>query len=461
MDGFHLEARQWADEQCGAADLGDRRRTKRLVHLAAQIAAHPSGSLPQQTETWADLKAAYRLFDADAVTFAAVAAPHWARARQCPPGRYLVLSDTTEVDVGVKRQIPALGPTGNGWGYGFLLHSALVLAADTDEIRGLAAQALAYRRPAPKGESTTQRLKRSRESEVWGAVIDQVGAPPAGVEWVHVADRGADNFEVYCHAQDCQTQWVVRVAQLGRKVLTPAGTEVALRAYLAGLPPAGSTTLELRARPQQPARTAALAVAFGAVAVLPPKQRSPYLRQRGAAPIPMTVVQVTEVGTPRGARPLVWVLYTSRPVRSLAEALQVVEDYGRRWWLEEWHKALKTGCRVADHQLQTKERLEPLVGLLSVEAVRLLQLKSVARADPQRPVEAVAPLRYVQVLRRVRRGRPVAAWTAGVFWRELAKLGGFLGRTGDGDPGWMTLWRGWEKLALLVRGAELAHLPAP
>ena len=101
-------------------------------------------------------------------------------------------------------------------------------------------------------------------------------------------------------------------------------------------------------------------------------------------------------------------------------------------------------------------RLEALTGVLSVVAVRLLQMKDVARSEPDRPA------------RRWRRGgtwrccgrcgaRPASSpWAAGRFFRELAKLGGFLGRKGDGEPGWNTIWRGWEKLHLMLRGTELA-----
>ena len=125
------------------------------------------------TQTWADLKAAYRLFDQSEVTFEAVAKKHWEQTRHCPPGRYLVLADTTELDFGIHREIPGLAPTGNGGGGGFLLHSGLMVAAEGEEIVGLAGQTIHYRKPVPKKENTTQRLKRDRESEIWGKVIDQ------------------------------------------------------------------------------------------------------------------------------------------------------------------------------------------------------------------------------------------------------------------------------------------------
>jgi hypothetical protein len=147
--------------------------------------------LPEQAADMADLKAAYRLFACEDVTFADILGPHWAQTRRRPPGTYLVLDDTTEVDFGIHRKLRGMGRTGNGGGWGFLLHSALVVGADDAAIFGLAGQKIRYRKPTPKKESSTKRLKRDRESVLWGQVIDQVG-PPAKVP-LRMMDRGADN----------------------------------------------------------------------------------------------------------------------------------------------------------------------------------------------------------------------------------------------------------------------------
>jgi hypothetical protein len=117
---------------------------------------------------------------------------------------------------------------------------------------------------------------------------------------------------------------------------------------------------------------------------------------------------------------------------------------------------LKTGCQATHRQLKTAGRLEALVGLLSVVAVRLLQAKGVARTEPERPAVEVVPARYVAMLQGARRVAPTTVWGVGQFFRALAQLGGFLGRKRDGEPGWMTIWRGWEKLHLMLRGAQVA-----
>jgi hypothetical protein len=450
-----LDTNMWARQQFSNCQLADQRRTRRLVRLAEQVVNHPSGGFPEQTETWADLKAAYRLLDQAEVTFESVAAVHWQQTRQRESGRYLVLGDTTELDFGYHRDIPDLAPTGNGGGWGFLLHSGLLVAAEGEEIFGLAGQTIHYRQPRPKKENTTQRLLRDRESKVWGEVIDAVGRPSQDVELVHVLDRGADNFEVYCHCLEQGTDWVVRVTQKQRKILASDDQSLPLKDYLASLPLSGTYELLLRARPDQAARVATLQVRFGTLRVPPPTHRSPYLKHINPGPIPMHVIEVREVNAPPGTKPIEWILLTSLVVEGFEDAWVVIGYYEKRWLIEEWHKALKTGCRVTERQLKTKHRLEAMVGLLSVVSVRLLQLKSAARVEPDRPARQMIPARWIAMLKAARNNRNVKLQTVGEFYRELAKLGGFIGRKSDGEPGWITIWRGWQKLYLMVRGAEL------
>ena len=180
-----------------------------------------------------------------------------------------------------------------------------------------------------------------------------------------------------------------------------------------------------------------------------PRQKSPWLREQGITLIAMNVVEVREVNAPQGVEPLHWVLLTSLPVTTFEEAWTVIEYYEKRPIVEEFHKALKTGCRVEERQYETSERLEAITGLLSVTAIRLLQLRSAARETPERAAEEVVPAHWVTVLRSLRGGRQIV--TVREFYRQLAGLGGHLLRKGDGEPGWMTLWRGFEKLHMAVR----------
>lgn len=441
---------EWAQLNFGGCDLGDKRRVARLVNVAEQMGNNPSASLPNQIEVWSDLKAAYRLFDNDEVTFEAVARPHWELTKQSAKGRCLVIGDTTEFDFGKFREIEGIGPTGNGSGQGFLLHNALLVEAESKEIIGVAGQTIHYRKKkkSNKPEKRSDQLKRRRESEVWGTVIDQIGNPHNDVEYVHVFDRGGDNFEVYCRLLQNNGQWVIRGSRMNRHVLVgDSEKRMQLKDYLPQLTTLGHYTLSLRSRPGQPARDAQIEVRVGRIKIPRPKHMSPWVRSLNQPPIAMNVIEVREINAPKGVTSIHWVLLTSLPVETFEDAWKVIEYYETRWLVEEYHKAIKTGCATESRQLKAAGRLEAFVGLTSVLAIRLLKLKSIARTKPEVPAQRVVPRVWLQMLKLARKGlNRVHDLTVGQFYREVAKLGGFLGRKSDGEPGWITIWRGWEKL---------------
>jgi len=430
------------------------------MKVAMQAAARPDASTPDQTETWADCKAAYRLFDEDEVTFQAIAEPHYRQVRAaCEAGSLkLIINDTTEIDYGRQRHVPGLGPTGKGTGRGFFLHTALMLDSVTRCIDGLAGQELFYRQSPvrPKPHNNSRRRSEDRESQVWGRLIDQVGPPPEGVKWVHVCDRGADDYEVFCHARQQRCGWVIRAAQLTRLLCPPDGRTVSLEEYLAEQPARGTREVHVPATPKAPRRTAQVELRYASIAMPWPKVVTAWIRKHAPKePLPMGVVELREVAPPPGVEPVRWVLYSSEPATSVPEAETIIDYYEQRPTVEEFHKALKTGCRVEKRYYETAARLERVTAVLCVLAVRLLQMKTAARENPEQPAREVAPARWVDLLQRVRRKPFDPAMTIRQFVRQLAGLGGHLGRKGDGEPGWITLWRGLEKLLLLVRGADV------
>lgn len=452
MSHVAVNVAQWAQDNFGHCELGDARRTRRAVQVAQHMAEHPDGSTPAQFEEWGDLKAAYRLFDAEEVTFTALAEPHWKQTRARAQGVVLLLGDTTETDFGIWREVRGLGPTGDGDGRGFFLHSSLMVEASCGDIIGLAGQELFYRRPAPEKDNSYRQTQRPRESEVWGRVIDLVGPPAPGVQYVHVFDRGADNVEVFCHLLQQRADWVIRATQRRRTVLDSEGARTTLESALAAQPALGVYELEVRETDGQPARTALLEVRATRVTLQKPKRMTPYLKQIGYEQLTQWVVEAREVSAPRGIEPLRWLLWTSLPVESFQVAGTVIAYYERRWLIEEFHKALKTGCRLEARQYLEAQRLEAVTGITSVLAVRLVQLKTLARAQPDLPAENVVPRKWLEML-RVLRKRPQIR-TVREFFRHLAGLGGFLMRKGDGEPGWITIWRGTTKLLLALRGHE-------
>ncbi|NVO33512.1 IS4 family transposase, partial [Hymenobacter lapidiphilus] len=467
------EAQVWAQTHFGAVRLGDVRRSRRVVRLAAGWARQPGASIPRlsQGQAYAS-KAAYHVLAQPQTTPEAVQAPHRALVslQLQAPGTFLLIEDTTELSWPEAAERRAgLGPVGQGKAYsqGVLLHSLVAAAWPAEDpdpaakrpalpLLGLLDQQFHVRQPIPEAErahpggGSRLRQGRVRESGLWTQSLRAVGRPPAGTRWVVVADRGADIYE---HLQQCRAQglgFVVRAAQDRALVAgpdkRPAGR---LFAVARAQPGAGSVPLSLRGRPRQPARDVVLQVSFSPLVALRAPQRPGGATGKGA-PVPASVVRVWEETDAEAGPGLEWLLLSDQPVSTLAQALSCVRQYTSRWLIEDFHKALKTGLGAEKLQLQTAARLFAAVALLSVVALALVDLREKSRLEPDLPAEAAGlTTTELRVLRHQHR-RPLTSVHA--VWLALAALGGHLGRNGDGPPGWQTLWLGRMSLRLLVEG---------
>jgi hypothetical protein len=471
------QAQHWAQTHFGGVALGDGRRSRRVVTLAAGWARQPGASIPQLAAGQAYAgKAAYTLLGQPQVTPDALQAPHRKLVSQQlqAPGTYLLLEDTTELswpEAAARRS--GLGPVGPGKArsQGVLLHS-LVAAAWPDldpapaakrpalPLLGLLDQQFHVRQPVPEAEKAAPhggsrpRQGRPRESALWAQSLRAVGSPPAGTRWVVVADRGADIYE---HLQQCHSQglgFVVRAAQDRALVAGPAKTPAGrLFALARARPSAGTFTLALRGRPRQPAREVVLQVSFTPPVALRAPQRPGGATGKGA-PVPASLVRVWEEPEPGAAPGLEWLLLCDQPVADFTQALVCARQYTSRWLIEDFHKALKTGLGAEKLQLQTAARLFAAVALLSVVALALVDLREKSRLEPEAPAESAGLTASELRILRHRSRRPLD--TVRAVWLALAALGGHLGRTGDGPPGWQTLWLGRRTLRLLVEGVQLA-----
>lgn len=464
MECCVLDPAQWAEVNFGKCQFGDVRLTQRVVRYAASSVARPNETTPHQTRTDAACKAAYRLMDNDKVSFPELVRPHCENTRAyAQSGVWLSLCDTTEVSFSLKRKVKGLGPVGSGIGRGFFLHSSFLVASNSDEIVGLAAQELFYRKPKPPGDTSAKRKKRKRESEVWGRIVDQVGSPAPGVTLIHVCDRGADDFEFYCHCLASETGWVVRAKVLSRRVRPfdpeqpenpKAQATERLGDYVAAQEPLGTYMLELKANKSQQARTATVEVRSGSIWMPRPSSTSPWVKEHGPRFIRMDAIEVREVHTPKRCEPLRWVLLSDRRVTGFESACETIGYYEKRPLIEEYHKAAKTGCQIEERLYRTADRLERIVGILSVIAVRLVQMKTVARVEPERPAADVAPEEWIEATCDYHRNlspKQRDKWnpetlTIRDLLRGIAMMGGFRGRKSDGEPGWIVLWRGVKEL---------------
>jgi hypothetical protein len=460
MESALWSAQEWAEQEFGDADLGDARLTKRAVGIAARLACVPGGTLPDPIPEWSQLKAAYRFLHNPRVNFHALARPFWEQTRQAceTRGTYLLIEDTTVLDYTSHAATVGLGHVGNGGGRGFLLHNNLAVRVEKWDgesqlalnVMGLFGQEI-WGRFGPRKEGRHEwrkRQARPRESERWGRALTETNGPPPGTNWIYIADRESDVMEVFLRCAERGVDWVIR-ATCNRKV------EEDIRCLFdaaANAPGRGEFSLYLRARPGQPARDAHLIVRSRPIVVKGPPRPGGRLPDQE-----MWVVDVQELDAPAGVEPIHWVLLSSLNAETFSRCRKIVAYYASRWLIEEYHKALKSGTQVEKSQLETAEALENLIAIHSVVAVRLLALKEMAAAEPEMKVSDKMFGPEVWAVLNGKFGRPEGGWTIQSALVAVARLGGFLARKGDGRPGWLTIWRGWRRLILLVEGYLLAE----
>ena len=465
----------FGERHFGGAELGDARRSRRLPKLVDEMTRHPGGTLPQKLPRSEDLDAFYRLCDAEDVTHAAVFEPHRQRTLQVLQAAdqfLLALHDATELDFTTHASLADdLGQIGNGQHRGYLAQNTLVVDPARGVVVGLANQVLHVRPQVPKQETQAQkRHRQSRESRLW--LRGTVGLP-ARREVVDVCDRGADTFEFLEHEVRSGRTFVIRSAH-SRAILVgpePADEPGSLHDYARRLPALGHCELAVTQKVlvKKPKRTGKQTrtirtqrLARLSVAAAPVRLRAPRSKngEHGRQPLAMGIVRVWEAGPPPGEEPLEWLLLTNHPVATAEDALRVKTWYEWRWTIEELHKAMKTGCGLESLCFHAVDRLQPALGILSILALTLLTLRDGGR-HPQartRPARDQIDDEYIEVLSlwRHRTSRP--DWTQHEFTLALARLGGHSGRNSSPPPGWLVLWRGWEKLQLMVDGLRLAKL---
>jgi len=465
----------WARAQFNGIRVGNCARRNRIMAFAKALAEQPGKMIPELFSRKYEIDATYDVLDQREVVPDAIQASHRRQVRSelRTPGRYLLVEDTTFPSYSHRKQpIPELGPIGDSepGQQGFLLHSILAMRAPLSPapdgsghrppvtILGLADQQYLVRSPrdpdTPKQAGSRQRQIRDRESDRWLDSGQRIGRAPSDptVRWVRVADREADIYEYMESCRELGHGFLIRVSQ-NRILLNPAdGKRLGLVfEHIAGVAPVGGMYLDLRGRDGQVARRAKLMISCGPVRVRAPERAG---RAAGTGePIDCWFVRVWEVDPPEGVEPLEWVLYSDSPIESLSEALAAVMDYATRFVIEEFHKGLKTGMKVEKLQLERGNRLFAAIAVMSVVALRLLDLRELGRHMPDAPATCTGLDKLELEILSLAVKRELK--TVADVLLALGRLGGHMNRRRDGMPGWITLWRGMNELRALVRGSKL------
>lgn len=468
------DTRTFGERHFGCADLGDKRRTKRLVQVADQMAHRPGGSLPEKINSPNALKAVYRLLDSPSVTHEAILASHqrhlFDEVLPEQKGYTLLISDATELEYTGRESIADdLGQIGSGFRRGFITQNVLAVNPGTRKTLGLANQILHRRPKVKKGETSTAREKRqSRESLLW---LKATRGLPAERKFVDVCDRGADTTEFIDHESKSGRTFLIRSSQ-NRNCFAGHRPDVdddtgKLHDYARKQSSLGSWELQVACKSEfksphrrkgkkrkmiREKRTAKMQVSAAPVSLKTSKAKL-------AATIAIWVVRVWESEPPSGQKGLEWFLITNHNVSTFEDAWQVVGWYETRWVIEEYHKCLKTGMKIEDYQFTDAGRLEPAIALTSVTAITLLNLRDDSRDETTKDRPAIEYLdrEYIEILSMWRHGKVRADWKVSEFVLALARLSGHQNRKGDHPPGWQKLWKGWHELQAMLTGARFAN----
>lgn len=449
----------WSALELRDVDLGDQRLNRRLVKLVDDLLDAPEASVPQASGDWAATKAAYRFWDNPRVDPDDIRAAHRrgtlerVSAQEDEP--LLAIQDSTSFDFTDHPETTGLGYLGHRMRSGFWLHSVLAVTAAGVPL-GLLDQRTWVRDLATLGKRAKRNKKETaeKESQRWlDALAATEAALPAGRTVLTVADREADFYDLFAAPRRPGSHLLIR-AKPRRRVRHVE--RLMSRAVRAGAP-AGTMTVDLRRGDDRPARQATLTIRFATLDIAPPsthprRKELPYLR--------LTVILAEEESPPEGQKPVCWWLATTLPITTLAEAIRAVQWYARRWLVERYHYVLKSGCRIERLQLETAARLDRALATYAIVAWRLLGLTYEARHHPEESCETVLPREEWEVLHRVvSKKEPVPSHppTLREAVRQIARLGGFLARKHDGEPGVKTIWRGLRRLEDLVTGYKLSR----
>lgn len=439
-------------------DLGDPRRTRRVLALLAQLATHPDQSLPRLLQDDSALEGAYRLLNNENFDFDDLLEKHReqtiTRAEQAR--EVLVLHDTTTChsEYADPREIGYL-PTGKA---GFFAHVGLVVdAAHHRRPLGVLHVEPLWREKRSGRGSRKKHLNgretagwKDREAERWARGVQACQEQLSDCSVVHVMDREGDKYELLGHLQQHDERFVIRsshnrrlskkyggqsLRELARSQPVVLQREVRLARRVASSAPRSA-----KLAPSRQARPATLSGMAASVVLRRPNTLSADF----PSTLTVNVVHVEELTPPEGDTPIVWTLLTSEPIDSPEQVARIIDIYRYRWLIEELFKAFKTGCLYEKRQFESRHALLNLMAICLPIAVELLWMRARVADDAQAPAEEIVTPQQIEILRAMGR-RPVPEKpTALQVLLAIAGLGGHLKR--NGSPGWHVLYRGYQLL---------------
>jgi hypothetical protein len=380
----------------------------------------------------------------------------------------LAIQDTTTLSYShsAREDLGDLGGPKNAKARGLFVHSSLLVDAITGATVGLIDQEVWARDPKERGQRH-ERKKRpyeDKESFKWQQGAERERARLGDelmARTISVCDREADIYEYLAFKQEHRERFAIR-ASWDRTVETEmTGLERAhLFEALEHAPIYGHATVEVPQRGGRPARSAQLTIRATRVRLKRPP-RSSASSKKLPSHLWVNAVLAKEATAPAGvAEPLEWLLFTSEPIATSTHVETVLGYYRRRWRIEDFHKAWKTGAGVERRRPESRDNIHRIAVLLAFVAVRLLQLRERVEATPQAPCDEVLTLTEWKVLWAVVEKKRPPKKVPSMRWAHWAigSLAGWIDSKRTGRMGWDTFWEGWRELERRIDGYRVAFL---
>lgn len=430
-------------EEWSTINLGDQRLNDRAVKIGAKFLQNPFVSPPKMLKSPKELKAFYRFMDSDKVSHTKLIHPHTKKTKKVIAQQKIILSIQDSTTLTFKRNYDIEGLYDVGNIPGLVVHNTISVIPHENYgiINGLLHQTINRRIPKER------RAKGDTEIKLWTESIKAVGNPSKGQTIIDVMDRGADASEVMHCSLANEHEFILR-AKYDRYVKDEEHKY--LFEYAKSLQVMGRKTLKVQASNGRKKRKAKLNISYSKITLKSPKNQQQF------SPVNCNIIHVYEKDTPDNQEPLEWFLLTSLEVNTFEDAKKVIQYYTYRWIIEEYHKCLKTGFRIEQTQMKELQRIESLLGMISVSSVKLLQMRDLAKQDPNEDAIKYVSGGDIKIVRAYYKINDTVHMTIGTFLRYIAQMGGFLNRKSDGNPGWQSLWEGWKFFLTLKEGVKLS-----
>ncbi len=441
----------WAAEELKTANLGDRRRNRRLIKIVEDLSAMPQASVTQAASDEAAVQGTYEFWGNVRVQAREILAAHRDSTLERVSAQAIVLAvqDTTELDFSSQPSKQGLGALSKKDAQGLKVHSVLCVSPKGVPLGVLHQKVWAREKNRrTTGYADRKRAIEQKESHRW-LESDKLTQQwiPQDKKVVTVADREADIYELFALPRREGSEFLIRACHPRGVKQTATDVDIeSLQQVIAETAACGELTLELQRTPKRKPRTATLTVRISSLYLQPPQQ---HPQRSGLKPVQVQVVWAIEEMPPVGEKAIAWLLLTTLEVTGFEQAERCLRWYSYRWLIERYHYTLKSGCRLEQLQLETADRLERALATYAIVAWRLLWLTYEARSHPTESIEGILPAHYWQALychMHQTRVLPNEPPTLADCVRWIARLGGFLGRKNDGEPGVKTLWLGLQRV---------------